>query len=158
MFERRRVKDDLRPALLEDLRDPARVADVRQHRIVRVEQRPAMQRQLHGMQGGLVTVQHDQFRWMELVQLPAEFGADGSARTSDQNPLAREMSGDSGDIRLDRPASEQVADPRVTNSFDTRAAVEHLRDRSCRDNRGRRPRRWRPPRPGRRCGHRCTSR
>ena len=55
-----------------------------------------MQGQLGRVQGGLVTVQHDQLGRAEPVHLPAQFGADRPARAGDQDALASEMPGDRG--------------------------------------------------------------
>ncbi len=129
MLERGGVKDDLRPELLEDLPDPACIADVGQRRLVGVKQGPAVQCQLDRVQGGFVAVQHDQLSRPELVQLTAELGADGPASAGHQNPLAGEAAGDRGDIGYHRPAAEQVSDLRIAHAVNACAAAEQFIDR-----------------------------
>ncbi len=123
------MKDDLRPELLEQLPDPACVADVGQRRLVRVEQCPAVQCQLDGVQGGFVAIQHDQLSRPELVQLAAEFSADGPASAGDQDPLAGEAACHCGEVGLYRPTAEQVADVRIAHAVNAGAAAEQLPDR-----------------------------
>ncbi|MEZ5265545.1 MAG: hypothetical protein R2755_28035 [Acidimicrobiales bacterium] len=50
-----------------------------------IELRTAIERELHGVQRRLVTVEHDQPIGAEAMQLPAELGADRSAGTGDQH-------------------------------------------------------------------------
>jgi len=70
------MEDDLGPALLEHLPDPAGVADVGKHHLVGVEQRPAVQRKLDRVQRRLVAIEHDQLSGPEAAQLAAQLGAD----------------------------------------------------------------------------------
>jgi hypothetical protein len=129
VLERRGVKHDLRSELLEYLPDPPFVADVGQRCLVGVKERPAVQRQLDGMQGGLVSIQHDQLGRPEPVQLAAELGADRSARAGNQDPLAGEAAGDSGDVGYYRPAAEQVGDLRIAHAIYARATGQQFPDR-----------------------------
>ena len=135
VLERRGMEHDVGPEPLEDLPDPARVADVGQHGLLGIEQGPPVQRELDRVQGRLVAVQHDQLRGPELVQLAAELGADGAARAGHQDPLARDVLADRGHVGGHRPAPEQVADAGIPDALDLRAAGEqfphrrdHLRD------------------------------
>jgi hypothetical protein len=129
MLERGGMEDDLRPELLEDLPDPACIADVGQRRLVGVQQGPAVQGQLDRVQGGFVAIQHYQLGRPELVQLTAELGADGPAGAGHQDPLAGEAAGDRGDIGDHRPAAEQVSDLRIAHAVNACAAAEQFLDR-----------------------------
>ncbi len=137
MFERGGVEDDLRPESLEHLADAVRVPDIGQRRLIGVEESTAVQCELNGVQRGLVVVQHDQFRWVEPVQLPAQLGADGPASAGDQDPLARELVGDRRHVGLNGTAAEQVADPGVPDALNVRPAGQQLTHR--RDDLGHQP-------------------
>ena len=129
MLQRGGVEHDLRPELLEDLLDPARVADVGEHRPVGFEQRATVQVQLHRVQRRLVAVQQDQIGRVEPVQLTAQLGSDGTPGAGNQDPLALEVTGDRGDVGLHRRAAEQVADPRIPHPLDPLDPAEQLGDR-----------------------------
>ena len=60
VLERRCVEHDVRAAVDEDVPDDHGVADVGEHDVGRVEERVAVDRELDGVQGGLVAVEHDQ--------------------------------------------------------------------------------------------------
>ena len=87
------------------------------------------QRELHRVQGRLVPVQHDQLGRPEPVQLAAELGADGSPGAGYQQSLARDALAHRGHVGGHHAAPEQVADPRITDAVDLRAAGEQLPDR-----------------------------
>ena len=59
VLERRSVEDDLGPVLGEDLAIRARVADVGDDQVADRRAAPALERQLHRVQGRLVAVEHD---------------------------------------------------------------------------------------------------
>ena len=92
VLERGGVEDDLGPALGEDLRAmPLGVADVGEDEVAVVEQGPAVERELDGVQGRLVAVEHDQLAGVEPVDLAAQLGADRAAGAGDQHPPAGEV-------------------------------------------------------------------
>ncbi len=74
-----RVEDHLGAVLLEDLGVAVGVADVAHHQVAAVEQGPALDRELHRVEGGLVTVEQDELGGGEAVELPRQLGADRTA-------------------------------------------------------------------------------
>ena len=85
VLERGGVEDHLGAAVGEDAGDGPGVADVAEDDVVGVEQRPAVDRELDGVQRGLVAVEHHQLGRLEAVDLAAELGADGAAGAGDQD-------------------------------------------------------------------------
>ena len=109
VLERGGVEDDLGAAVARRPRATRGVvADVAEHDVVGVEQRPAVDRQLHGVQRGLVAVEHDQLGRAEPVDLAAQLRADRAAGAGDQHPLAGEVAGDGVDVGVDLVAAEEV--------------------------------------------------
>ena len=127
MLERGRVEDHLRAAGLEQLGDELGVADVAEHRVVRVQQGPAREAELDGVQGGLVAVEHDQLGRVEPRDLAAQLGADRAAGAGDQHPLAGEVRRDRPQVGVDHVAPEQVGDVDVADVGDRgTAGLEQL--------------------------------
>ena len=60
------------------------------------------------------------------MQLAAELRADRASRAGDKDATPCEMPGDRGDVGPDRPAAEQVADPRIANAFYPGASADQL--------------------------------
>ena len=108
VLERRCVEDDVRAGDRELRAQVLRVPDVGEHEVLTLEQAAPGQRELHGVQGGLVTVQHDEPRRGELGDLPAQLGADGPTSAGDQHDLAGEVVGDRLLVELHGAAAEQV--------------------------------------------------
>ena len=102
------VEDHVRLVLGEDLVEPLLVADVGDDQVAVVEHAAPVQRQLHGVQPGLVAVQHDQLGRVEAGHLAAQLRADRAAGAGDQDPAAGQVSGDGLQIDADLPAAEQV--------------------------------------------------
>ena len=89
-----------------------------EHDVVGVEQRPAVDRELHRVQRRLVTVEHDELVGVELRDLAAQLRADRATGAGDQHPLAGQVAGDRGDVGVDLVAAEQVGDVEVADVGD----------------------------------------
>ena len=121
VLERRGVEDDLGPPRREDLRR-ARPRSRMSHSTTSSESSSARpsQRQLHGVQGGLVAVEHDQLGRAEPVDLAAQLGADRAAGAGDEHPLAGQVAGDGVDVGVELVAAEQVGEVEVADVADAR--------------------------------------
>ncbi len=73
------MEDHLRTALGEDRLQRLQVADVAEHDVIGVQQRAAMDRELDGVERGLVAVEHHQLGGAEPVDLAAQLGSDRPA-------------------------------------------------------------------------------
>jgi hypothetical protein len=91
VLERRRVEHHVGAVLLEQLEHAVAVADVGEQQIVAVEQRPAVDRQLHGVQAALVAVELEERRGLEAGELAAQLAADRAARTGDEHAPAGDV-------------------------------------------------------------------
>ena len=127
MLERRRVEDHVGAALGEDRVDRSLVPDVAQHDLVGVEQRPPVDRQLHGVQGRLVAVQHHQLGRPEPVDLAAELGADRATGPGDEDLAAGQVARDRVDVGVELVASEHVGEVDVAQVADADVVGEQLR-------------------------------
>ena len=79
-------------------------------RLRRVEQRPPVDRQLDGVQSGLVAVEHHQRLGLDSVQLPAQLRADRSAGAGDEDPAPTDVPGDRRGVDVGGVPAEQVLD------------------------------------------------
>ena len=104
------MEDDLGPVLLEHLPQCVRVPDVDQDRVGLLEQAVPEDRQLDGVEPGLVTVEHDHGSRAELVHLSCELGTDGTSGSRDEHPLAGEVAGDVREVGGHLVSTEDVVD------------------------------------------------
>ena len=79
-----------------------------EQQVVAVEQRPTVDRQLHGVQPALVAVEHEQVGRLEPGELAAELAADRTAGTGDEHPSPGDVAGDGVGVDVGRAATEQV--------------------------------------------------
>jgi len=68
------VEDHVGPSLVEQAAEEVDVADVTRDEIVRVEQGPSVDGQLHGVQAALVAVEHDELGEVCLASHVGELG------------------------------------------------------------------------------------
>ena len=132
VLERRGVEHHLRPVLVEHLVQALLVADVGDDQVAVVEHAAAVDGELHGVQPGLVAVEHDQPGRVEPGQLAAQFRADRAAGPGDQHPPALQVAGDRLQVDADLAAAEQVgvADrPDVLDAHRTAEQLDHRRGR-----------------------------
>ena len=104
------MEHDLGAVLLEHLEDAVAVADVGEDEGRRVEQGPALELELGGVEARLVAVEHHQGAGSERPQLAAQLGADRAAGAGDQDPPAGDVTGDRRGVDLGRVAAEEVGD------------------------------------------------
>ncbi len=116
------------PQPFENLLHCRPVAQVAQNEVGRSEQGPAFDAQLDGVQGRLVTVEHEQPLWREAVDLPAQLRADGPTRPGDQHPLAGEVAGDRRQVGVDLVAAEEVGRGDVADVAGVDVAAEQVTD------------------------------
>ena len=102
------MEHHLRTVLLEDLVHAVRVSDVADHEVAAVEQGPALDGELHGVEGGLVAVEQHEARRGEPVELAGELRADGATGAGDEHPLPGHVPGDRVDVGVDLVAAEEV--------------------------------------------------
>ncbi len=105
---------------------PIAVPDVGHHQVPAVEHGPALDRELHGVQRGLVALDHDQAGGGEPVQLAAELGADRAAGPGDEHPLAGDVARDRRHIGVVLVAAEQVGRRDGTDVGDLDAGAVEL--------------------------------
>ena len=108
MLQRRRMEHHVRAMELEHLLQPRHVADVGQHQVRRVEHRPTLDAELHGVEAALVAVEHDQRLGLEACQLATQLAADAATGSGHHHPLAGDVVGDDMWVDVGRLAAEQV--------------------------------------------------
>ncbi len=105
------------------------VADVGHDQVGVVEERSALERELHRVQRGLVTIQHDQLGRCEAVDLPAQLAADRATGSGDEDPLAGHIVGDGVDVGVDLVAPQEVDLGHRADVADPDGVAEELVDR-----------------------------
>jgi hypothetical protein len=100
-----RVEDDVGLVVAHDLPHPLRIADVRDHGIVSLEEGLPPELELKAVQVGLVVVEHDEAARGEAVDLTAQLTADRASCSGDEHRSAGDDLGDlrRGDVHLTSP-------------------------------------------------------
>ena len=126
VLERGRVEDDVGSAFEEDPLERGQVADVAEHHVVGVQKRTSAQRELDGVQGGLVAVEHHQLGGGEPVDLAAQLGPDRAAGAGDEHPPAGQVARDRLHVGVELVAAEQVGEVQVADVADADVVGEEL--------------------------------
>ena len=107
----------------------SRVADVGHDEVGVVEECPALERQLHGVQGGLVAIQHDQLGRCEAMDLPAQLAADRTTGAGDEHAPAGDIVGHGVHVGVDLVSPQEVHLGHRADVADPDGITEELVDR-----------------------------
>ena len=120
---RRRVEDDLRPVLAQDLVEPRRVGDVPDDRDTAPKCEPGPRAPSESRAGCSRSARTSQRGRLEPGDLPAQLGPDRSRPRRSPSPAARQSDASPSRIEPDRRARQQILD---------RQAADLRRARPCR--------------------------
>ena len=108
MFVRRRVENDLRTIFCKHFVDAPRVGDIGDHEIATGLDFFLAHVHIGFIQTVFRLIHHDQMPWLEMGDLPAKLGADGTARAGHHDDLVAQKHGDVFIVQSDRRAAQQI--------------------------------------------------
>ena len=124
MLVRSGVEHDLGPVLLERPEHPLPLPDVDEQRAVRGGERGG-----DVVQVGLVVVEQQQSRRIELGDLPGDLRADRAAGPRDEHPAPTEQLADRAEVGDDLLAAQQVVDAHLPDVLQAQSGPDDLVDR-----------------------------
>lgn len=93
------------------------------------EERRAEEGELDSVEGGLIAIEENEGFGSQRGQLPAQFAADRTARTGDEDAPSGDRLRDLGEIGVDGTAADEVLDPEVADVGDLHPTVDEFGQR-----------------------------
>ena len=112
--------------LAEDGSERVEIADVGEHQLGVLQQRPAIEPQLQGVEAVLGVIQHQQTSGAVLADRLAQLRSDRAAGPGDEHGLATEVGADLVVVELDLVAAEEVGQRQLTDVAERNRLSEEL--------------------------------
>ena len=120
------MEHDLWLVLCEYLTDTVGISNICDDKVAALEHRTPRNRELHGVQGRFVPVEHDQTFGIEPGDLAAQLRPDRTTRAGYKNTGAAEIGRDRVDVGIDHPSTKKVCFGDLSKIGECYIAVEEF--------------------------------